>query len=243
MELIRFSRWPLHYAERIAQIRRDEGLRRLPSRVVHKLAAPVAEWGEIIFFERRLDSDSPAPGHADFSVREVTLAEADCLEAGRDPSQSCHEALRRFCRGDRAFAAIDANGICLHTRWVTTSPTWIPEIEREIIPGPGQAYFYNGYTRPDSRGRGIDGLVRSLIFSTLRSEGFTAVYSYVRRDNPAGLRAASRWQRPVGNVSYIRIARGQLFLSQTEQSAYPLLSTRSTSHAELPEVETHPHPV
>ncbi len=228
MEILRFPRWPLRYSDRIAQIRRDEGLRQLSSRVLRKLAAPVVDWGGITFFERVLDADSPAPGHAAFTVREVTPAEAQVLESGRDPSQSCDEALRRFRRGDRAFAAIDENGTCVHTRWVTTIPTVIPEIEREIIPGPGQAYFYNGYTRPDSRGRGVDGLVRNLIFSTLRGEGFTAVYSYVRSDNPAGLRAASRWQRPVGSITYLRIVRGRSIVSRTSQTTFPPLARRAT---------------
>jgi len=241
MELLHFLRWPLRYTERIAQIRRVDGLWQLSSRVLHKLAAPVVDWGGITFFERALDSDSPGPAHADFIVREMTPADADVLQTGRDPSQSCDEALRRFRRGDRVFAAIDAKGTCVHTRWVSTSPTVIPEVEREIIPGPRQAYFYNGYTRPDSRGRGIDGFVRNLIFATLRAEGFTAVYSYVRSDNPAGLRAASRWQRPVGHVSYLRLGRGRLFVSRTRQSTFPPLAKRSTGRADLPEAETRPN--
>jgi ribosomal protein S18 acetylase RimI-like enzyme len=241
MELIRFPRWPLRYTGRIAQIHRDEGLLRLSSRVLHKFAAPAVDWGEVVFFERVLDSDSPAPGHTDFTLREVTPWEGDVLEAGLDPSQPRDEASRRFGRGDRAFAAFEANGTCVHTRWVTTAPTVIPEVGRAIIPGPGQAYFYNGYTRPESRSQGIDGLVRSLIFSTLRSEGFTAVYSYVRSDNPAGLRAASRWQRRVGHVRYIRIVRGRSFVSGARQSTFPPLSKRSTGYAGLPEAETYPN--
>ena len=57
----------------------------------------------------------------------------------------------------------------------------------------------------DARRHGIDGLVRRAIFETLRSEGFTSVCSYVRRDNDAGLRAASRWQRPTGTIRYIAV--------------------------------------
>lgn len=242
MELLRSPRWPFRYRDRIAQIRRDEGLRHLSSRILHKLAAPVAEWGSITFFERVLASDSVLRGHAEFTVREVAPAEAGLLEAGRDPSQSCDEALCRFRRGDRAFAAMDAHGSCVHTRWVTTLPTVIPEIDRAIVPGPGQAYVYNAYTRPDSRGRGIDGLVRNLIFSTLRSEGFTAVYSYVRSDNPAGRRAASRWQRPVGHVRYIRIAHGSPFVFRARQSTFPPLAKRSAG-ARSPEAESRLNPI
>jgi hypothetical protein len=39
---------------------------------------------------------------------------------------------------------------------------------------------YDGHTRSDVRGRGIDGMVRCSIFGILRQSGFERVYSYVR---------------------------------------------------------------
>jgi hypothetical protein len=75
----------------------------------------------------------------------------------------------------------------------------------DIEPRPGEAYFYDGYTRPDARRHGLDGLVRCFIFDMLRADGFNRVYSYVRGDNDPGLRAAGRWQTRVGEIWFFRI--------------------------------------
>lgn len=45
-------------------------------------------------------------------------------------------------------------------RWITTTRGYIPEIDRDVELAPRQAYFYNGHTRPDMRGRGIDGAAK-----------------------------------------------------------------------------------
>jgi ubiquinone/menaquinone biosynthesis C-methylase UbiE len=222
MGLVRFPAWPARYTGRAAEIRREEGLLSLSSRILHKLVGSVVDWGGITFFERTLDVECSLPQPA-ITVREVRAPEVAALKDGLDPTQPLEEITCRFQRGDRAFAAVDGDGAGVHTRWLTTSRAYIPEIDREIVLGRHQAYFYNGYTRPDRRRRGIDGLVRSLIFATLRPEGITAVYSYVRRDNPVGLRAAARWQRPVGTVWYVRIGRSRRFVFGARQSAFPAL--------------------
>ena len=74
-----------------------------------------------------------------------------------------------------------------------------------IRPRPGEAYFYDGYTRPEARGGGLDGIVRCFIFDMLRADRFRRVYSYVRGDNKPGLRAAARWQVCVGELWFLRI--------------------------------------
>ena len=100
--------------------------------------------------------------------------------------------------------AIDSNGVVVHSRWVTSIPTPIPELGMAITPGPHEAYFYDGYTRPEARSLGLDSAVRCYIFEALRRARFERVYSYVRGDNRPGLRAASRWQACVGELSFIR---------------------------------------
>ena len=180
--------------------------RTVASRIVHRLAAPLVKWGAITFFERTLDpvhagSDSPAAPRV--FIRQLTESDIDSMLDGGDPDQNAGTLERRFRRRDRAFGAIDTTGRICHVRWVSASRVHIPEIDRDIVLHPQQAYFYNGYTRHDARRRGIDGLVRRALFERLRSEGFTRVCSYVRRENAAGLRAASRWQRPTGTIRYI----------------------------------------
>jgi SAM-dependent methyltransferase len=186
-------------------IHRESGFAGLAGRLCRRLAAPVVRWGGITFFERRLEEldSSPAQALEGITVRQLYRCEIDSLAQGGDPTQDVSALDARFLRGDRAFGAVDAEGRVCHVRWVSTTRVHIPEIDRDIILQPGHAYFYNGYTRPDARKRGIDGVVRNFIFRTLQAEGYRNVCSYVRLENPDGLRAASRWQRPIGTVRYI----------------------------------------
>ena len=195
-------------AEMTAAAHRDLGLRGVASRIFHRAAAPIVKWGAITFFERALDSlhaGSGSPAAPGVFIRQLSESDLDRMLDGGDPDQDAGTLERRFRRRDRAFGAIDTTRRICHVRWVSATRVHIPEIDRDIVLHPQQAYFYNGYTRRDARRRGIDGLVRRAIFETLRSEGFTSVCSYVRRDNDAGLRAASRWQRPTGTIRYIAV--------------------------------------
>jgi SAM-dependent methyltransferase len=161
----------------------------------------------VTFFARPLDAGSlpPLDLPPDVEVRAIAASELHRLRTGGDPTQKLDELERRYRRGDQAYAALAGDGQAAHLRWVTSSRAHIPELGRDIALAPHQAYFYNGYTRPDMRGRGFDGFVRTSIFQALHAAGKSEVFSYVRRSNPAGLRAAARWQQPVGTLWYLRI--------------------------------------
>jgi ubiquinone/menaquinone biosynthesis C-methylase UbiE len=219
-----------HYAEKTARIGREAGAVGLVALACRKLASPVGAWGGISFFERRLDGWTAAdtgswPG---FQALQMTAADVDALREGGDPTQDVAALAERFERGDRAFGAVDTSGRICHVRWVATTRVHIPEIGRDVVLAPRQAYFYNGYTRPDARRCGIDGLVRNFIFATLQSEGFSSVYSYVRLDNPVGFRAASRWQQAVGTIRYIRLRRSNPWLIAMSGANIPRLERPKT---------------
>jgi SAM-dependent methyltransferase len=240
LELVeRPSRWPVmrtlvtstrDYADKTARVRREAGALGLVSLGCRKLASPFVTWGGIAFFEKRLDewkaSDAAsAPG---FRALQMGVSDIEVLREGGDPTQDAVALEERFGRGDRVFGAVDTSGRVCHVRWVATTRVHIPEIERDIILAPREAYFYNGYTRPDARRCGIDGLVRNFIFATLQSEGYTRAYSYVRLDNPAGFRAASRWQEAVGTVRYVRVRRSTPWLTGISGGPMPRLDASST---------------
>ena len=213
-------------AEKTAAAHRDLGLRGVASRILHRAAAPIVKWGAITFFERTLDghdAGSGSPAASGVFVRQFTEWDLDRMLDGGDPDQDVGTLERRFRRGDRAFGAIDTTGRICHVRWVSATRVHIPEIDRDIVLHPRQAYLYNGYTRRDARRRGIDGLVRLAIFETLRSEGFTRVCSYVRTDNAAGLRAASRWQRPGGTLSYVAVRGLKPIVMRSSRIGLPML--------------------
>ena len=221
--------------EKTARVRREVGVLGVISLGCHKLASPIAVWGGVAFFEKRLDERTAidvisVPG---FRALQMHASDMHILREGGDPTQNAAGLVERFTRGDRAFGAIDASGRVCHVRWVATSRVHIPEIERDIILAPREAYFYNGYTRPEARRCGIDGLVRNFIFETLQSEGYRRVYSYVRLDNRVGFRAASRWQQAIGTIRYVRVRRSTPWLTGISGATMPRLEasgSRPPSH-------------
>lgn len=219
------------YARKASRFRRERGAFALCGCVLRRLVSPVVEWGAITAFEHRADGasrSSRSMGDEAIAIRVVSEEEIEAIAAGLDPHRPIDELRARFRRGDRAFAAFDRLGRVVHVRWVSTAATPIPEIGCAIVPGADQAYFYDGHTRADRRGHGIDGHVRQAIFNTLAAEGRTRVFSYARHDNPVAMRAAARWQRAVGTVRYLRVGRCQ-----------PLLIGRATAAPSLVRLDRH----
>ncbi|HVR28416.1 MAG TPA: class I SAM-dependent methyltransferase [Thermoanaerobaculia bacterium] len=213
---------------------RHEGVRALAARALRRAASAVFEHGSVTFFARDLSEGEPAstavPGV------KAHVASQDDLEKllhGSDPLQPAPVLRERFRQGDLCFAATDRSGRAVHTRWVSLARAPVAELDLDFVPGPDAAYFYNGYTHPGARRLGIDGLVRCHIFATLRGGGAKRAYSYVRGDNPGGLAAARKWQRPIGTVRYLRIgwARPLVFGVRGSPLA-PLLRRPSPAAAE-----------
>lgn len=193
---------------RIVRLWRADGSVRIASIALRLATSPLLEYGRLVFFVRELDDDRDwpkAPVSHGLEIRQAHVSEIPKLiSAGRaDPTL----AALRFRRGDQCVVVVDRDGQILHNRWVTVMPTPVPELLRDIIPRRDEAYFYDGYTRPEARSFGLDGAVRSYIFDTLRAAYYARVYSYVRGDNRPGLRAASRWQTPVGELWFVRFRR------------------------------------
>jgi SAM-dependent methyltransferase len=216
--------------EKTAAVHRQRGLAGLADRLLHRAAAPVVKWGGITFFEKRLDSPSfSQEPTSNMRPRQFSPSDIKALLTGGDPTRSEAALAARFRRGDRAFGAEDERGRICHVRWVSTTRVHIPEIDRDIVLRPHEAYFYNGYTRADVRRCGIDGLVRRFIFDTLRAEGVLTVCSYVRHDNREGLHAAARWQRPIGTLRYVTLLGLGPMLRGTEAKGLPALAPPEVS--------------
>jgi len=174
-------------------------------RALKKLSSPLLEAGSVLIFVRNLDQDLfEAKSDLELELRLATPSDFALSPEGYDRYRSVDMLEDRFKLGDLCFLAIDGEGKVAHSRWVTTGLREIPELGMEVMLWPGEAYFYDGYTRPDLRGHGIDAVVRCSIFRRLRSTGYKRAYSYVRGDNPVGLRAARRWQHPIGRLWYLR---------------------------------------
>lgn len=223
-------------AGRAARLLREGGARHLFYRAINKIHAGLLDSGTVSFFVRDLtkDADDGPRSNLPCEVRLATPADAALIADGR-PSLGAAAVAKRFARGDRCFIAADAKGRVVHCRWVATTAAEIPELDMDLILWPGEAYFYDGYTRPDARARGVDAAVRTHIFRWLRSAGYKRAYSYVRGDNPVGFRAAARLQRRVGKLAYFKPRGGRTVVFGGRQPALPLLLPRSFSPSERTE--------
>jgi GNAT superfamily N-acetyltransferase len=204
---------------------RDGGAGHAACTVAKKIVSPLLQAGYIMFFQRDLLNYSRKPSKAS-SIRLTTLDKQDCalLAFSRaDNPQVVQRAMERFSKGDKCFVALSETDEIAHSRWVSTNNTYIPELQMNTRPGPKQAYMYDGYTKPEYRGKGVDGAIRNFIFDTMKDLGCESVYSYVRSDNPVGLRAAERWQNPLGKVWYLQLREGAPLVFGLRQRALPAL--------------------
>lgn len=224
----------LLYVRKAIEALSEGGLCHLLMQLVRKLSAPLLEFGSVAFFARQLDEASAesmiAPGR---NVDFASPAEVDRLVHGYDHTKSAEALLGRFRSGHRCVIGRDGHSQVVHCRWVATRRAHIPELDMDLLLGSGEAYFYDGYTRRDSRGQGIDAAVRDFIFRRLRAEGFNRVYSYARGDNPIGLRVVRRWQQSAERLWYIRL-RGlpSVVIGKRALGSSRLVRTSLANHAE-----------
>ena len=217
------------YSRQVQTAYRDGGPGHVVFSIAKKVLWPVCQLGYLMFFDKDLANYTSGPAKGS-SIRLALLPPSDCslLAFSRpgDPHVVRH-ALERFQKGDQCFVAIASNNQVAHSRWVSTNDTCIPELEMTTRPRPMQGYMYDGYSRPDFRGRGIDGAVRNFIFETLKSQGINNVYSYVRSDNPVGIRAARRWQHQIGGVWYLRLNDADPLVLGRNRAVMPRLISKT----------------
>jgi len=163
------------------------------------------EWGTLVFLEQDLQGTPPVEGSNAHAIRELSGVDLSLLSTfPNDPA----ELANRLERGDRAFAYCEARtGMVLHVRWVTTLPTWIPELALWLHPGAGEIYLYDVMTHPLHRGQRLAGMVGGAMDAAFAGQGFRKKLGYVRTDNPAMMRSM-KWARvplrELFRVSYVR---------------------------------------
>jgi len=176
-------------------------------RLVKGALQPWLEWGTLVFLEQDLETTPGVLGSATHEIRELSSADLPALISfQRDQA----DLARRLARGDRAFAFFESsNGVPLHVRWGTTSPTWIPEVGLWLHPRPREFYLYDVMSHPLHRGQRLAGLVGAAMDGAFRKQGFRKKVGYVRADNRAMLRSMEWARVPLRRLfelSYIRWA-------------------------------------
>src|SRR5262245_32663958 len=118
----------------------------LVERVVRRLLRPLVETGTVTFFVRDLGEAEPGPPELPgITIRRLRPGPSDVLLYGTDPARSPQALAARFEAGDLCFAALDEHSRALHTRWVTLTRAYVPELHRDFEPGSHGAYSYDAY--------------------------------------------------------------------------------------------------
>lgn len=166
---------------------------------------PVALWwkvlGElgyrrVILFERPLGTGSdPKPPPPPV---ELGLLRADEVDAflSFHPESSRGEVQRRLAADDRCHVARDGQRI-VAVRWVSLRQARIAYLRLAFPLADGEAFFYDAFTDPAWRGRGVAGAVSAAMIARLEADGFTRLLSAALPENPEGLALNSGTSAPV----------------------------------------------
>lgn len=87
---------------------------------------------------------------------------------------------------------VDDGSTLLHASWVTTARAWTSEIRGYISPPVGDAYIYESFTRPETRGRGIYPFALFSICDELHRQRVDRAWIGVEADNAPSLRAIGK---------------------------------------------------
>ncbi len=182
------------------------------------------------FLERDLQLPMPAIRNVDSIVaREGTIDDLPLLSAVQNPERARREAQERLQRGDRWFIAVErTTGKLTNYRWVSLSRAYIPELNRDIVVQPGQAYVYDLETLPEFRRRGIEAVTRQFTYdSLLRQYGISRIVVYIRADNRPSLQAGRQYLTAISRV-WFACVNGVVYVYSKPNERMPAL--RPASH-------------
>jgi ribosomal protein S18 acetylase RimI-like enzyme len=178
----------------------EGGSKVLLSRGLRKAVRPLFNIGSLVFIE--CDLLEPMTERRDVPgivVREATIDDAPLF-------QDRETFVERLSSGHRCFMGIEeTTGKLTNYRWVQTSATYIPELQRYLLLKPGEVYIYDLKTLPEFRRRGIDAFTRHWIYTHLRDEGYTKVLAYIHGDNAPSLKASRILLKPIARIWYIQL--------------------------------------
>jgi hypothetical protein len=186
----------------------ENGLPRFTVKLVKKLLSPLLEFGSVRFIEFQLDENLFAGEvPAGFVLRQGDPSDMDSLIEALESSRTAAALEEKFRKRHLCFLMIDSQGRGARCSWaIKEGSEYIPELDMDLVLGPGEGYMFDAYTRSDLRHRGIDLPARTFVIRTLAQAGLKRSYGYVGSGScRAALRGALRLGKPSGRVWYLRL--------------------------------------
>jgi len=217
---------------RAQELWRQFGVRATIGLAFKKAVSPVARVGSVYLMECDLTAGLPrvksAPG---IIAREAFLDEIDLLDGIENDLEKKRDAIARFKRGDRWFVGIDsATGKLANFRWMTTAWELVPELERNVVPKPGQAFVYALYTAPKYRRRGVDSFTRQYTYDLLyRTAGIHTVLATIFAENTVSMKAGKKFLKKVARIWYFSVLGGRTHVFWWPNPKMPILAPATDS--------------
>src|SRR5262245_37130743 len=101
------------------------------------------------------------------------------------------EASARFREGQLCVVARAGTEVVSYC-WLTVAPVSVVEIDRLLVPGPDEVYFYDAFTAPSWRGRGLFSAVLWQLQAVARKRGRRRAMIFVLASNVPSWRAIER---------------------------------------------------
>jgi CelD/BcsL family acetyltransferase involved in cellulose biosynthesis/ribosomal protein S18 acetylase RimI-like enzyme len=139
---------------------------------------------------------------ADFEA--LDEAERDAFIQRLDLSESyCRQ---KWSRGDMVVVARVAgqpSGIV----WCARTSVFVPDIAREVKPGPGECYIHDVFVHPDERGRQLAPAMLDFLSRELRARDVYRAWALIERSNTASTRAFEKAAyASIADVVYARMS-------------------------------------
>lgn len=136
----------------------------------------------------------PSGGTAELRP-DLTFREADLSDAAAYARHIGTDSVRTF-RGrlseETRCYLVESSGRLLHASWVTTGSAWTAELKTFVCPPDGDAYIYESFTRPETRGRGIYPFALRNICRVLAERDIGRAWIAVEATNAPSVRAITK---------------------------------------------------
>jgi GNAT superfamily N-acetyltransferase len=147
----------------------------------------------------------------ELTIRLLSLGEFDALPPPeRESFVQRLDLQESYCRqkwerGDLVVLA-EAAGRPVGIVWCARTPVYVPDIGREVRPGPGECYIHDVYVHPDERGRQVAPAMLEFLARELRARDVYRGWALIERTNTSSVRAFEKAAyASVADVVYVRM--------------------------------------
>jgi GNAT superfamily N-acetyltransferase len=155
----------------------------------------------------------PAAAVPGITVRSLSAGDADAYRALKpDPEISENEFLRRLGAGDRCIGAWRGKRL-VGSRWLALDEGRVSYLGVSFALAPDACFFYEAFTAPGERRRGIGNLLDAAARAEALSIGRRKVLSGLLPENRVGAEFLRAWSKRLGVVVSIRLGPWRLVRS------------------------------